>query len=53
MAGLVSGGIGGGRCAEDLVHVPSPLQQPMRFPHLYLHSLPIVLEGPVSLEVSV
>ena len=45
MAALVSGGIGGGRCTEGLVHVPSLLQQPMRFPHLYLRSLPIELSN--------
>ena len=43
MAALVSGGNSGGRCAEGLVHVPSLPQQPMRFPHLYLRSLPIEL----------
>ena len=52
MAALVSGGIGGGRCAEGLVHVPSLLRRPMRFPHPYLHSPPIKLSngGPCRAE---
>ena len=52
MAALVSGGIGGGRCAEGLVHVPSLLRRPMRFPHPYLCSPPIELSigGPCRAE---